>query len=159
MRLDGVSTATAIGIASFAIDRIVTAVLSLLSMGRVIQDPDLVESPIARAAAGKRYKALYYFSSAALVIAFLWSYRDVGVLSVLGLTTTAAPGSPELPGRTAMDTLLTFIVLVGGADRVSAFLKGGKDLHAEKPAPQPLQVTGKLTLEEGNLKDHMKSQS
>jgi len=39
MRFDGVSTVTAIGVASFAIDRIVTASMFLLSMIGVSKEP------------------------------------------------------------------------------------------------------------------------
>lgn len=163
MRLDGVSTVAVLAIASFAIDRVVTAVLFLLSFLQVVPDPALIESPPARIAAEKRYKAIYYFSSAALIVIFLWLYRDVGVLSVLGLTPTPTPtatGAPapvELPGRSLMDTFLTFVVLLGGADRLSAYMKSNGSSHAEKPAPQQLQVTGRLSLQEGAAKDRTDS--
>ena len=141
MRLDGVSTVTAIGVASFAIDRIVTAIVFLFSMLGVVEDPGAAAAP---AAAAKRSQLVYYLLSAVLVALFLWSYPEVGILSTLGFVPPAAPGAA---GRGLVDTLLTFIVLVGGADRVSAFLKPGKEAP-EKAPPQPLEVTGRLVLEE-----------
>jgi hypothetical protein len=146
MRLDGVSTVTAIGVASFAIDRIVTAAIFLLSMAGVVTEPG---TGPAQAAAEKRSKLLYYLLSSLLVALFLWSYPEVGILSTLGFVPSApAPGAPA---RGLMDAFLTFIVLVGGADRISAFLKPGKETP-DKGRPQPLEVTGRLILEEPDAK-------
>jgi hypothetical protein len=48
-----------------------------------------------------------------------------------------------------LDTFLTGIVLVGGSDRIAALLKLPGAPDAERAAPPPIQITGKLTLEDG----------
>jgi hypothetical protein len=146
MRLDGVSTVTAIGVASFAIDRIVTAAIFLLSMTGIVTEPGTAAT---QPAAERRSKLLYYLLSSALVALFLWSYPEVGILSTLGFVPAAS--ASETPVRGLMDTFLTFIVLVGGADRISAFMKPGKETP-EKARPEPLEVTGRLILEEPDKK-------
>jgi len=138
MRLDGISTVTAIGVASFAIDRIVTAAMFLLSMVGLASEPGTAP---AQTLADRRSRLLYYLLSSALVGLFLRSYPEVGILSTLGLV----PTSGMQLGL--VDRFLTFIVLVGGADRISAFMKPGKDAPDEA-RPRPLEVTGRLILEE-----------
>jgi hypothetical protein len=55
----------------------------------------------------------------------------------------------SIPGK--LDLLLTTLILMGGAERVSAFSSSlqGASTHAPEP---PLHITGTLTLEEGTIR-------
>lgn len=46
-----------------------------------------------------------------------------------------------------IDTLLTGVVLVGGPDRITGLLKA-PGAEPQKEEPQPIEITGKLILEE-----------
>lgn len=138
MKLDGVTAIALILIASFAIDRIVTAAMFLLSFVRPSLDPTGIENPGARAKAEKQYKLLYVVLAGVLAIPVLAHYGGVRILSALGIAT-----------EPLLDTVLTGIVLVGGSDRIAALLKFPGATGAERPAPPPIQITGRLTLEEG----------
>ena len=138
MKLDGVTAIALILIASFAIDRIVTAALFLLSFVIPWLDPGSVESPGARARAEKLYKLVYVTIAGVLAVGVVAQYGGVRLLSALGMASDPL-----------LDTFLTGIVLVGGSDRIAALLKLPGAPDAERAAPPPIQITGKLTLEEG----------
>jgi hypothetical protein len=141
MRIDGVTAITMVLIASFAIDRIVTAVLFLLSFVGAAPDPASAADAAARASAERKYKLLYFTLAGALGVLVLGFYGQMRILSALGL-----------PTNPVLDTVLTGIVLMGGADRIAAFLKVPGAAEAEQPAAQPIQITGTLKLEEGTPK-------
>jgi hypothetical protein len=136
--VDGVTAIALILIASFAIERIVTAAMFLLSFLSPSLEPSLIEAPGARAVAERRYKLAYVTLAGLLAILVLAYYGGVRVFAAMGV-----PTDPLL------DTLFTGIILVGGADRVAAVLKVTGEAPSQKPAPQPIQITGKLTLEDG----------
>ena len=138
MKLDGVTAIALILIASFAIDRIVTATMFLLSFAIPPLDPGSIESPGARMRAEKLYKLVYVTAAAVLAVGVVAYYGGVRILSALGI-----PADPVL------DTILTGIVLVGGSDRIAALLKIPGASEGERAAPPPIQITGKLTLEDG----------
>jgi TctA family transporter len=125
-QLDGISAIALILVGSFAIDRIVTALLFLLSFVRLAPD---------RAADERKYKLMYYCLAGVLGIVVLAYYGQVRVLTALGIQI-----------EPLIDTLLTGIVLVGGADRIAEFLKAPG--AAPKQEAQPIEITGKLILEE-----------
>lgn len=125
--IDGVTAITMILIASFAIDRIVTVLMFLLSLVHLAPERE----------AEKRYKLMYFVLAGVLGIFVLAFYGQVRVLTALGLKVSPA-----------LDILLTGIVVVGGADRIASLLKVPVPGEAaEKPQPQPIQITGKLVLE------------
>lgn len=153
LTIDGISAIAVILIASFAIDRIVTGFLFLLSFNkrwaRVISEPvratkkdeadsDAGETAASRTLAEKRYKLVYY------TLAFILGGV---VLAVFGkVTIFRAIGFKEAPFL--LDCVMTGLILVAGADRVAALLKsvgGASDL--DRAGPQPIEITGKLTLE------------
>jgi hypothetical protein len=138
MKLDGVTAIALILIASFAIDRIVTATLFLLSFVIPSLDPAGIEGLGARARAEKVYKLVYVTIAGVLAVGVVAHYGGVRLLSALGL----APDP-------VLDTILTGIVLVGGSDRIAALLKLPGAAEAEHAAPPPIQITGRLTLEDG----------
>jgi hypothetical protein len=138
MKLDGVTAIALILIASFAIDRIVTATMFLLSFLIPPLDPGSIEGLGARARAEKLYKLVYVTTAAVLAVGVVAHYGGVRILAALGM----AP-DPWL------DTILTGIVLVGGSDRIAALLKLPGASDGERAAPPPIQITGRLTLEDG----------
>jgi hypothetical protein len=137
MKLDGVTAIALILIASFAIDRIVTATLFLLSFLIPSLDPGSIESLGARMRAEKVYKLVYVTTAAVLAVGVVAHYGGVRILAALGM----APDP-------VLDTILTGIVLVGGSDRIAALLKLPGASDAERAAPPPIQITGRLTLED-----------
>jgi hypothetical protein len=138
MKLDGVTAIALILIASFAIDRIVTATMFLLSFVVPSLDPASIESPGARARAEKLYKLVYVTTGAVLAVVVVAHYGGVRILSALGM----APDP-------LLDTVLTGVVLVGGSDRIAALLKLAGAPDGERAAPPPpIQITGRLTLED-----------
>ncbi len=126
-QLDGVSAVALILIASFAIDRIVTALLFLLSFVRLVPEA---------AADERKYKLIYFGLAGLLGTVVLAHYGQVRVLTALGIRI-----------EPLIDTILTGIVLVGGADRIAELLKP-PGAESQKEESQPIEITGKLILEE-----------
>jgi len=140
-KIDGVSAIAVVLIASFAVDRIVTAILFLLSYSsawkRRFPDPSGVPEGEARDRAGKNLRLAYFCFAAALAIPLIAWVGKVRILAALGF-----PTSPYL------DTLVTGLILVGGSDRVAEMLKVGSPGEA-KSEQKPISITGKLVLEDG----------
>jgi hypothetical protein len=76
MKIDGISALAVILIASFAIDRIVTGLLFLLSFlerwERAFPDPATVEDTLARVRAEKKQKLGYFIFAALLGVGVCW---------------------------------------------------------------------------------------
>jgi hypothetical protein len=126
-QFDGVSAIALILIASFAIDRVVTAILFLLNWAGWVPDPTVDE---------RKYKLIYFLLGGLLGIFVLAHFGKVRVMTALGI-----PIDPYL------DTALTGIVLVGGADRIAGLLKA-PGVEPPREHPQPMVISGKLVLEE-----------
>lgn len=130
-----------IAILAFAIDRIVTGLLFLLSF------TNFVSAPTASAGAGeapgpreKRYKLLYFVFAGILGVPVIAYYGDVRILDALGM------GGED---KWLLDVVVTGIALVGGAERISALMeKYGKAPAAEKEQPKPIEITGRLVLDD-----------
>jgi hypothetical protein len=144
VRIDGVTAVAAVLIASFAIDRIVRGWLFLLSFwgawSRFAPAPD---DPLATHAGLKRQRLAYFVFAGALgVVALAW-YGRIRLLAALGF-----------PGVDAtLDTLVTGLLLVGGAERTGELLKGlGGGGDAAAGAPPPIEITGTLVLNDGARK-------
>ena len=144
--IDGVSAIAVIVIASFAVDRIVTGSLFLLSFvpfwTRVFPDPKLLaekEDAVQRVKADKKQKFLYFTLAALLAIVVLAWFGGVRVFSVMGF--------PNI--NPVLDTIVTGLILIGGSDRVSAVMKMmGASGTAEKVEARPIEITGRLVLDE-----------
>lgn len=136
--VDGVTAIAMIVIASFAIDRIVTATLFVLSLITTSLDPESIEDAPGRRRAERIQRLLYVVLAGILGIFVVASYGNVRILAALGIETDPL-----------LDIILTGIILVGGSDRIAAVLKVPGAPGAEKPSPQPIQITGTLILEEG----------
>lgn len=145
-QLDGISVIAVILIISFGVDRIVTGFFFLMSFfkpwSRYFPDPEMIEDRNKRVRMEKRYK-LAYFTLAAilsgLVIAYLGNVR---ILASLGYNTNII-----------LDSVLTGLILIAGADRVADFLKSMPGISAagtkpgEQAPAQPIKVSGKLIIE------------
>lgn len=140
-RLDGITVIAIVLMASFAIDRIVTGALFLLSFSgqwaRRFPDPDAVIDPAERVRARNRQKLLYFCFAAVLAVPVLAGYGRVRILAALGFPTNAL-----------FDVILTGLILVGGSDRVADILKLPGARGAEKPEPKPITIQGTLVVEE-----------
>lgn len=141
--MGGVSVIAFVVLLSFAIDRVVAGILFVFSWSsqwrRLCPDPAEVDDPHEKAAAVRAQKTAY-FIIAGLFSVVLLRLVDGGVFSQMGLK----------PGP--MDLFLSALVLVGGAERVSAFSSA---MHPATPAvasEPPLKITGTLTLEEGTIR-------
>jgi len=147
MSTDGVGAIAVILIASFAIDRTVTAVLYLLSYvplwDRYFPDPIRKVDAVERAVAEKRLKLPYYVLAGLLGIVVLAGYGKVGILTAL---------LGEGVNRT-LDTILTGLTVVAGADRVAAILERQGREPSAASAPRPLEVSGRLVLDRSGPQD------
>ena len=154
-------------LAAFVIDRVVAAVLFLLSFitawDRRFPEPVTIENTDERRRARKKQKLIYFVFASILSFIFLLSFKQVGVLKALSfeskkdpavatsIASTTGTTAPEVPedGRSYGDFLLTWLILVGGAENIARLLKGSQgDFDKEKSEPQPIEITGKLTLED-----------
>jgi hypothetical protein len=138
MKNDGVSVLALIVVASFVIDRVVSGVLFVASLANMAPDPEGANSAAARVHAEKIYKLVYFLLAGLLVVAVLVYFPDIRVLPSLGVQ---AP---------ILDKLVTGLLLVGGAERLSQFIQtpggGQKSESKPEPPPPPIRVEGTLTL-------------
>ena len=145
MQIDGISAIAIIVIASFAIDRIVTGLLFLLSMikpwTRLFPDPGTITDTVAQHIAIKKHKLLYFVLSGFLAIVVLAGYGGIRIFTALGF-------KGEDPYFWILDTIVTGLVLVAGADRIAGFMKLAGGSGPEPSSAQPIEITGKLVLQE-----------
>lgn len=141
--LDGVSAVAVIAIASFAIDRIVSGVLFVISLVGLMSDPQTIQNPPRRLRAEKWHKVIYFVFAAALSIPVLAFYGQIRIFKALGFA--------DMPGL--IDASITGLILVAGADRLAEFQRfagaraAAKAEEQAKPS-EPVQVVGRLFLEE-----------
>ena len=71
-----------------------------------------------------------------------------GILVLAGVGNVRVLDAVGIKANQYLDTLLTGLILMGGAEQVGGFLKGlpGAPSSAES---KPVEIRGKLTLEEG----------
>ncbi len=137
MKLDGVSAVALIVLAAFAVDRIVSAMLFLLLYIHILPDPGAKSGP-DQIAAERTYKLVYFIASLILVAVVLQMFSSIRILAAMGLRAD----SPLL------DELLTGIVLLGGTERLGAWMQPGETESGTLSTEQPIQVTGRLTLDD-----------
>jgi hypothetical protein len=150
MATDGINLLTILLIAAFAIDRVSAGILFLLQLFRLIGDPDLIDDTAQTAHAKRRYVFYHFAVSGILVIFVLFYVGDFRFLDALGLGNRADLSHVPI----FVDRLLLAVVLVGGAEQMSAFLKmvGAPSRAGRDSGSQPVEVSGKLTLEESSAK-------
>lgn len=139
MQIDGISAIAVILIASFAIDRIVTGLLFLLSFFRPwaqrFPEPATRDGE-ERFGAERKHKLAYFVFAGALAL-FLCLYGNLRIFHASGFQV------PEW-----LDAIVTGLLLMGGADRMAALLNLGGGGGESKSSQQPIQITGKITLEQ-----------
>ena len=153
MVLEPMSAVGVILVASFAVDRVVTALLFLLSLNpnlRSICDPDSVQDQGERDAAKKEYRLLY-----AIFAGYLSTVVIAGLLGIRLMTLLGAQLDPntQLALHPLVDVVLTGCILVGGSDRIADGLKlmaGSRKTEAQ--SPPPLEITGTLVLQDGTAR-------
>ena len=137
-KIDGVSAVAAVLIASFAVDRIVTAILFLLSYSpawkRKFPAPAAKPEGEQRDQAAKNLKLAYFCLCAALAIPVIAGVGKIRILAALGF-----------PTNQYIDILVTGLVLVGGSDRVADMLKLGSPGEGKGEA-KPIAIKGEITL-------------
>ncbi len=150
MQIDGVSAIAIILIASFAIDRIVNGLLFLLSLFKPwrkwFPDPNTIMEPGERANAKRKQTVLYFILAGILGIVVLAWYGEIRIFkAVLGRDINPI-----------LDTIVTGLTLVAGADRIAEIMKLPGAPGKEKPSSRPVEITGKLVLENPpqNFKSH-----
>ena len=145
MAADGINLLTILLIAAFAIERVSAGILFLLQLFHLIGDPDSVEDAAQRAHTKRKYTFYHFAVSSILVIFVLLYVGDFRFLDALGLGNRADLSRVPI----FVDHLLLAVVLVGGAEQMSAFLKmvGAPGASTRETAAQPVEVSGKLTLE------------
>ena len=142
--MGGVSVIAFVVLLSFAIDRVVAGILFVFSWSsqwrHLCPDPAEVVDPQEKAAAVRAQKTAYFIIAGLFSVVVL-KLVDGSVFTQMGLK----------PGP--MDLFLSALVLMGGAERVSAFSSAmhpaGPTAVASEP---PLKITGTLTLEEGTIR-------
>src|SRR5262249_48786839 len=180
--LDGVSAIALVLIAAFAIDRVVNGLLFLLGFNkkwtRWCPDPKLIDETAPRIAAERRQKLVYFILAGFFGMIVLAGLGHVRILTAMGLrpepaivaslTPTSAGASPSpspAPGSEVrlsqslfsfLDVVFTGLLLMGGADTISRVLRLPGVSGMESPSPRPIEITGKLTLEEHGPVDHSK---
>lgn len=178
MTSNPVSVIVMIVLAAFVIDRIVAAILFLISFNKSwatrFPDPASVESPEPRRTVEKKQKLIYFVLATLFAFVFLLSFKQVGVIKALGFhqadnrvaTTAATTGAEPTPTpvasvepadpnrRSVGDFLLTWLILVGGAENIARLLKShGEFGGGAQKESQPIEITGKLTLEDRSGKN------
>jgi hypothetical protein len=140
MQIDGISAIAVILIGSFAIDRIVTGLMFLLAFSHLWTQrfPDPATSVEKDRPDAERRNKLAYFCFSGLLAILLCFYGNLRIFR--------AAGFPDVPGW--LDALITGLVLMGGADRVAGFLSLGSEASEHKSAQQPIQISGKITLDQ-----------
>jgi len=132
MKMDGLTAVALVLIASFAIDRIVTAALFLASLMGILREPGPGD-----AHSEKVHKLVYFVLAGILGVVVLGYFGNVRILRAMGL--------PD--ANPVVDWIVTGLLLMGGAERLSGLIQPGA---AEKPDPKPIpiEVTGTLTIED-----------
>lgn len=138
MRHDGVSVTAMMALAAFAVERVTTGILFLLSCWGAWRaeypDPDTLTDPEKIARAKRKGKLAYFVLAGALVFLVVKLSPEIRILHALDLN---AP-SP-------LDIGLTCLVLVAGSDRIGEFLKGEGGGAAEKSS-KPVEIVGRVQL-------------
>ena len=150
MSTDGVTFVAVLLIAAFAIERVAAGILFLLTVFHVLSDPELIENAVQRATERRKSTLWHFLISTAMVIVVLFSIGEYRFLDALGLGGGA--GSSHLP--LWLDRVLLGVVLVGGSEQMSSFLKmvGAPSAGSQASGAQAVEVSGKLTLDDGSAK-------
>lgn len=133
MKIDGVTAVALVLIASFAIDRIVTAVMFLAMLTPILHEPTPGD-----VRAQKIHKLIYFVLAGTIGVVVLAYHGNLRILHAMGVEGITP----------AVDAIVTGLLLMGGAERLSGVIQPGAKEKSE-PTPVPIVVTGTLTLDDG----------
>ena len=145
MVIDGVSAIALILIASFGIDRIITGLVFILDFlppwRNIFPNPEQIAENASRHRAERKRRFLYYVLAGILGGLILAYLGEVRIFRALGFDRT----------HPILDSAMTGLILIAGADRVAALLKihglPGARSGGEQDA-RPIEIRGRLVLEE-----------
>jgi len=89
----------------------------------------------------RKQKLIYFIMSGILAVLVSW-YGNIRIFFALGFAET-----PRY-----FDILATGLVLIAGSDRIAAMLNLGGIGEREKTATKPIEITGRLVLEDSTEK-------
>lgn len=139
MRHDGISVTAMMALAAFAVERVTTGILFLLSFWGLWRaeypDPERLTDPEDIARAKRKNKLAYFVLAGALVFVVVKWSPEIRILQALDLHTS-----------TVLDIALTCLVLVAGSDRLGEFLKGEGGGGAAEKASKPVEIVGRVQL-------------
>ena len=150
--MDPIKAIGVILIAAFLLDRVAAGYFFVMSYRekwrRNNPDPATVADPAERAKAERKRKLTYSIITGTLGTALIAGYLKIRILALTGLV--LKDQATNLPEHPVWDTLLTGLILMGGADRLSEALKmlGGPSADKGAGASKPIEITGRLILEE-----------
>ena len=128
-----------LALAAFAVERVTTGILFLLSFWMRWQaefpDPDTLVDVGKSSQAKRKNKLAYFILAGALVFLAVDWFPEIRILNALNLA-----------GHPALDIALTCLVLVAGSDRIGDFLKG-EGGGAEKSS-KPIEIAGRVQIVE-----------
>jgi len=142
--LDGVTAIAAILIASFAIDRFVEGILFLLSFNRrwsqLLPDPVFPQDDVSRYKMERRRKLVRMILATLVAVPLLAFFGQMRILFAVGFESI----------NPILDQIFTAIILIGGAGQMTELLKwgGGHRVAGDAASSKPVEITGKLILEE-----------
>src|SRR6266404_437286 len=138
MRHDGLSVTAMMALAAFAVERVTTGILFLLSFWGIgwadYLDPTGLTDPKKIASAKSKSKLAYFVLASALVLVVVKFSPEIRILHALNLD--ASP---------ALDIALTCLVLVAGSDRIGDFLKG-EGSGGARQSSRPVEIVGRVQL-------------
>ena len=153
--IDAVTTLAWIALLSFAIDRIVTGILFLLSFASVwnrrFPEPALIDDASSRFKAEKKRKLIYFVFAGILALALLSFPTNLRILKALGVQPTPPPAEKESDplGFRSLDFLLTGLILLGGAEGIARLLRLPSVMPGSaRSETKPLEITGRITVDE-----------
>ncbi len=143
--IGGVGTLVLILVLSFAIERVVKAILFLLSFvgpwTRWVPDPLTLEDATGRTKADRKQKLIYYTFAGFLGLIVVAIYGNVRVFRALGYQA----------GNVVLDAITTGIILMAGSDFISKLMQMSGIGGGAESSTQPIEITGKLILESSNV--------
>jgi hypothetical protein len=149
MPASGFSILVFIFILSLVLDRVVKAMLFLLSFvkfwAKLFPDPRVVDDNKKKVRAEKMQKLLYAVLVGSLGAFIVTMSDDVRLIKLLLI------GRGEENPSELLDIIVTTVTLIGGSDLIGKLLQvsGISDIGAgaASATPKPIEITGKLVLE------------
>jgi uncharacterized membrane protein HdeD (DUF308 family) len=112
-----------LALCAFIIDRVVATVMFIVSYTKARHE--------------HKQKLLYGFISGVLAIVLMLIFRDMRI-------------GPTLFGKATFEPILTWLVLVAGAERISSFVGDSAPKPGTAEGERTLQVTGTIQLDAEN---------